>query len=234
MRVSKEHPTFANPIINEALCEIHFTLPDGVLWESSIYGQFFTLIQEEFPLIEPVPGAYIRMRYRHAARALMLQLSEGLLTVNLLPKYLGWQQMQQDILHGWSSLREILGPVQVTRIGLRYINFVPIANPEETLATWFAPNAYVAEAVLQAHSSSSAIEVQMNDKTKAIVQLGEIANIKDENDRKFLLDIDAITITAPGTVMTLAETITQLHDEIIWTIFDSFRTANLNRLLNGE
>jgi len=232
--VSKEHPTFANPIINEALCEIYFTLPDGVQWEPSIYGRFFTLIQEEFPLIEPVPGAHIRMRYRHRARALMLQLSEGLLTVNLLAKYPGWQQMQQDILHGWSSLREILGPVQVTRIGLRYINFIPVTNAAETLATWFAPNAFVAETVLHARPSSSAIEIQMNEQTKAIVQVGEIANIKDENNRKFLLDIDAITITESGAAVALAEIITQLHDGVIWTIFDSFRTANLNRLLHGE
>ncbi|CAN5751823.1 hypothetical protein BH10CHL1_BH10CHL1_00410 [soil metagenome] len=230
--MSNNHPTFSNPIINEALCEIHFSLPEGIEWEPSVYGKFFTLIQNEFPLIEPVLGASIRMRYRHKVRPLLFQLSDTLFTVNLLAKYPGWQQMRQDILSGWSWLREIIGPAEPTRIGLRYINFVPAMADTEKLEAWFRPNKYIANAVLQSRPSSSRIEVQINDQTKSAIQLAEITNIDNQDEHKFLLDIDAVTFVNTGNQITLADTITFLHDSVVWEIFDGFRTIKLDELLN--
>lgn len=232
--VSTNHPTFCNPTINEALCEIHFSLPEGIEWEPSVYGKFFTLIQNEFPLIEPIVGPNIRMRYRHQERPLLFQLSEDLLTINLLAKYPGWKQMKQDILSGWSWLREIIGPAEPARIGLRYINFVPVDNEIEKLEDWFAPNDYIANAVLRARPSSSRVELQMADQIKAIIQVGEITNLINPNERKFLLDIDAITFAHADNAPTLAEAITILHDNVIWRIFDSFRTTKLDTLLNRQ
>lgn len=36
-----DHATFPNPTIREALCEIHFVMPGGITWDSTIYGKFF-------------------------------------------------------------------------------------------------------------------------------------------------------------------------------------------------
>jgi uncharacterized protein (TIGR04255 family) len=105
--VSNEHPTYPNPIIQEAVCEIHFRLPDGVAWKSSLFGELFKRAQPEFPELEPVAqmGLQVQLepsgvghtllpmqhqiRYKHASRNLLLQLSEHTLAVNVMPKYPG-------------------------------------------------------------------------------------------------------------------------------------------------
>lgn len=98
------------PTIQEALCEIHFRLPEGESWHPALFSRFFRHIQAEFPDMEPVTEAAFhlqlqsgraefvpprsRMRYKHAARQLLIQLADGILTVNMLPQYAGWRQLQ--------------------------------------------------------------------------------------------------------------------------------------------
>lgn len=35
------HPTYPNPTIVEALCEIHFRFPEGTEWKPTLVGEFF-------------------------------------------------------------------------------------------------------------------------------------------------------------------------------------------------
>lgn len=146
--MSTEHPSFANPTIREAICEIHFALPAERSWESHLFGDFYQKIQAEFPGLEPVTETGIqvqraagnvgisparsRMRYRHATRNLLLQLSQGVMTVNTLPPYLGWREMKSDIVRAWKWADETLRPSSVTRVGLRYINFIPLAQLQKS------------------------------------------------------------------------------------------------------
>lgn len=233
--MATEHPAFPNPTITEALCEIHFELPEGFTWSPAAFGQYFAAIQSEFPVLEPVPGPQIRMRYRHASRPLLLQLSENMFTVNVLPKYTGWQQMMADIAAYWSTLRGVIGPTEITRVGLRYINFVPIGSGEEQLSSWFAPNRYVAEAALQSRPSSSKVDVHIRDLTRVLVTLGEVIHTEDESVHSFVLDIDAITsASAQGPEIDLLDTVKDLHDNVVWEVFNNFRSPRLTELLNKE
>ena len=52
--MTSEHPTYPNPTIQEAVCEIHFRLPDGVEWKPALLGELFKHIQPDFPELEPV------------------------------------------------------------------------------------------------------------------------------------------------------------------------------------
>ena len=117
------HPTFPNPTIQEALCEIHYHLPGESARKASLLGEFYKQIQPDFPVLEPVTRMGLRlevgpsgieqflppqqrMLYRHASRNLLLQLSTDILTVNELRKYPGWEQMKLDVLYAWQKLRE--------------------------------------------------------------------------------------------------------------------------------
>ncbi|MBW7881069.1 MAG: TIGR04255 family protein [Caldilineaceae bacterium] len=84
-----------------------------------------------------------RMRYKHAARQLLIQLADGILTVNMLPQYAGWRQLQHDIHQAWRWALEVLQPAGITRIGLRYIDFLPKRNLDEQAAEWLAANEYL-------------------------------------------------------------------------------------------
>ena len=89
-----DHPTYPNPTIQEAICEIIFR-PQGGTWNPLSFGQFFDQVKAEFPFIEaaPLPTFSIQiggtlnrhvssppspqiLRYRHQSRPLLLQLSD--------------------------------------------------------------------------------------------------------------------------------------------------------------
>ncbi|MFZ1466304.1 MAG: TIGR04255 family protein [Anaerolineae bacterium] len=241
-----EHPAFPNPTIRESLCEIHFALPDGVAWDSSVFGRFFKRIQSEFPELEPVTSVGLqvqlssgsvgflppqsRMRYKHASRNLLLQLSEGIMTVNVLPKYAGWVQMQADIERAWAWTKEVLSPTGITRVGLRYINFVPKTSSDELPATWFAPNDYIATAILASHPGFlSRVEVHSALYRRAIVTVAEAA---DAEQPIFVLDMDCIYEVEEDQFLDLPPVLLSLHDAA-WRIFSGFLTPRLRAFLEG-
>ncbi len=241
-----EHPAFPNPAIREALCEIHFALPEGVAWDSSNFGKFFMHIQSEFPELEPVTSSGLqvqltsgrvgflppqsRMRYKHASRNLLLQLSEGIITINVLPKYAGWTQMQADIEQAWVWTKDVLNPTGITRIGLRYINFIPKASSDELPAAWFAPNDYVGGAALASQPGFlSRVEVRGALQRHVVVTLGEAAEAEEPI---FVLDMDCIHEASEDQFLDLSPVLSSLHDTA-WQIFSGFVTPRLRAFLEG-
>jgi len=221
-------------------------LPEGLAWDTAVFGKFFKHIQDDFPALEPVTSAGLqvqltsgrvgflppqsRMRYTHASRNLLLQLSEGIITVNVLPKYAGWAQMQSDVVQAWTSAKEVLNPTGIVRVGIRYINFIPKASNDEAPGEWFAANDYVAKAALASQSGFlSRVEVHNASQRRAIVTLGEAAEAEAP---MFVLDIDCIDEGADGEFLDLPPVLTRLHD-MAWEIFGGFMTPRMRLLLEG-
>jgi len=239
------HPSYANPIIKEALCEIHFTLPEGVSWEPANFGKFYKHIQSDFPEMEPVSDSAVRlhlqpdrvellpgqsrMRYRHASRNILLQLAADMMTVNVLPKYEGWEKMKQDIYQSWKWIEEVLHPQGITRVGLRYINHVPKSAPSEKPNEWFSPNDYIAPAALNSLPGVfTRTEIRTDTNHRAILTLGELPR---ENPAYFILDIDCIAEDKIPS-LNLENIIDPLHDNV-WAVFESFMTPRLESYLKG-
>src|SRR5437588_11003717 len=101
--MGSEHPTYPNPTIAEAVCNIHFRLPQGKEWKPSFPGELFKHIQNEYPEMEPlvdigwqfeqgplgtgtnfVPQRQ-KVRFKHSSRPLILQLGEDFLSISTLP-----------------------------------------------------------------------------------------------------------------------------------------------------
>ena len=247
------HPTYPNPTIQEALCEIHFRLPDGIKWNPTLFGEFFKQIQPDFPDLEPVTEVGVqlqfgsggvgqailpprqRMRYKHASRNLLLQLSENILSVNVLPRYHGWSEMSRDILYAWGKAREVIKPASVTRIGLRYINRIEKANPDERAGDWLAASDYVPKAVLASLPGFlSRLEARPDPGSQIIVTVGGPPAANEGGSRSIILDIDCITESdiAVGD-SSILEQVKRLH-ETAWMIFASTMTPRLEQLLKGE
>ena len=204
------------------------------------------MIREDFPELEPITETGVqvqlhagnvgiaplrnRMRYRHRTRNLLMQLSQGIMTVNVLAPYAGWQTMRSDIDRAWQWADEVLHPSGVARIGLRYINFIPLTHSGEKPGDWIAENPYVATAALSSDTGFlSRVEAQSRQGARSIVTVAEAI----EQDERFLaIDIDCIRTTVNGEHLTLNGTIDTLH-ETVWSIFDSFITPRLRALLEG-
>jgi uncharacterized protein (TIGR04255 family) len=150
-----------------------------------------------------------------------------MLTVNVLPTYQGWTQMRADVLSGWQQAARVLSPAGITRIGLRYINFVPKAQ-HDLPGDWFAANDYVATAVLNSRPGLlSRSEVRGKTMDRIVVTLGESIERSD-----YVLDIDCIREAEQGTYLSLDDTLSDLHD-VAWAIFSGFISPRLRVYLAG-
>ncbi|MCE7988192.1 MAG: TIGR04255 family protein [Caldilinea sp. CFX5] len=244
------HPSYPNPTIREVVCEIHFKLSDVVSWDPSWYSQFFKQVEAEFPTFEPVivpvlfeitqasgSGGVTHsipqvIRYRHRTRNVLLQLSENRITINILPVYPGWQQVSKDIEYAWRKLNEVMQPATVIRLGLRYINVIERRSAGETADHWIVPNHYLPAILLSSYPGFASQVVTRFDAENRIqvTFTDQFAN----GSGAFIFDIDRIVERNIDTkIEQLLQEITLLHDNI-WAVFQSAKSDNLERLLQGE
>jgi len=247
--ITKGHEKFPYPTIIEALCEVHFSFPEGKQWEISFLGDFFKAVQKEFPIMEPVqqmgvsvefgpqgfgqrlvPGQQ-KARYLETKRKLMLQLSDSIFIVNRTEGYPGWVKMRREIANGWEQAVSVLGPANITRIGLRYINRLPRNGSGQTPGFWLKSNEYIPGAILGSHRGLlSRVQVQKSEQSRTIVTLADEPTPPDAPSN-VIFDIDCIHIEEmEPTDKNLRTHIDGLHEEV-WGVFSSAMTENLQRLL---
>jgi uncharacterized protein (TIGR04255 family) len=129
-----------SPLI-EVVFEISFNAANK--WNDVIPGLFYSKIEKRFPKISPrinnigitnnslqVAKSVNTTLYKNEEENTIVQLSNNIFSVNKLPNYEGWDKFISDIDYAYKSFREIielhLSPIQVNRIGLRYINKIDI------------------------------------------------------------------------------------------------------------
>jgi uncharacterized protein (TIGR04255 family) len=245
----KTHPTFPNPAIREAICEIHFQLPEGCEWQSDYFESFYKRIEKEFPKFEPatIQGIQIEvgdsgtshkwmphrqlLRYRHSEKNALIQLSPQLLTVNVLPKYEGWLHMRKWILYAWAELKNALNVKGINRVGLRYINTIERGKSGETIGTWIKSNDYIPKSLVKATAGSLLrLELKQQDARRATVTVGDAQGTPPP----VVLDIDCISESGlAATKKALAEEIEVLHDQA-WEIFSTSISKRLETRLYKE
>jgi len=244
-----DHPSYPFPTVVEALCEVHFQLSQGQTWKPSLPGALFKRIQNEFPEMEPALELGVqlelgphgvaqkvlphrqRTRFKHATRPLCLQLGENVFTVNLLPKYPGWETMRKDVLKAWKQAQETLQPSTVTRIGLRFINCIERESQEDRPANWLKATDYIPPGVLTSEPGFlSRVEARLDSQNRIIVTLG----FQSEGAHgAVVLDIDRIVETEfPPDVEALGDAMDRLHEDV-WYAFNSAKGDKLERLLVG-
>jgi len=250
--ISGDHPSFPNPTIQEAVCEIIFR-PEGGVWNPLIFGRFFEMVKADFPYIETVPIPFFQInplglagpmqlastqphmiRYRHVSRPVLLQLTENRIVVICVGNYPGWNQMCSDIEHAWDKFTAVAQPEAITRTGIRYINRIERRTASETLGDWLVPTDYVPQAVL---ASLPGFILQIQAKTDEISRTSVTVG---ENESEpgalaaFIFDIDRISERqiSPDTSALIAEA-ERLHADV-WRVFAAATGPKLRKLLEGE
>lgn len=241
-----DHPSYPFPIIREVICEIHFRL--SAEWDNAIYSEYFKTVEEQFPTFQPVTvvvefkpntdGANVLVpqviRYQHKSRTLVLQLSENRISVNILSAYPGWAQVKKDVEFAWNKLRALIKPVEVSRIGLRYINSIEKGSKSETLGRWIHSTDYIPKAALSSvQGFVCQTSTHLDDYNLMQVIVADQPPSTGSNGM-FIIDIDRITENIVGTeTESLVAQAQILHDDI-WGAFSAAKSEDLEKLLSGE
>ncbi len=244
------HPTYPNPTITEAICDIHFRLPRSKEWKPSLPGELFKHIQDEYPEMEPVPEMGLQLevgpsgtstkismppqkvRFKHATRPLILQLTEHALSISALAPYQGWKVLQTDALAAWQRFEEVLKPESISRIGLRYINQIAKETDQEPLKNWLVANDYIPEGVLRSVPGVLLrVQVHLDAQNMLIITLGDTKAGPESEHGTIIFDIDRITEREIGPEQDLLEQeMDRLHTDV-WNIFSSATGEQLITLL---
>ncbi len=249
--MSNGHPTYPHPAISEAVCDIHFRLPQISGWKPSLPGELFKHIQNEYPEIEPViemglqfefgptgTGTKIvpqpqKVRFKHRTRPLILQLAENNFSVSTLPPYQGWKVMRDDVLSAWQQVEEVLKPELITRIGLRYINRFDKETDQDRLEGWLIANDYIPKGILTSSPGFFLrVQTRLAIEDVIIITLGDTQPEPTGGYGSIIFDIDRIVekeIALERDV--LKRELERLHTDV-WNVFSSAKGEKLEIFLN--
>lgn len=247
------HPSFPNPVITEALCELHVRGSDkGDAWPTDLVGDFYGVMQPDYGRLEPLPELGVevslteaglnqrilapksRFRFHHAERALAVHLAPGIVSVNVLAPYPGWDSFRREILATWTRAIEVIHPLSVVRIGLRYINRIPNRSVEDLPSVWLRATGFLPQGALRYASGYSArTEVRTDEFNRIIVSLQHEPSAVAVEPGTVLFDIDRILERdLPTDLRTLGSEVDVLHEDV-WRIFADAKTDRLSHLMSA-
>jgi len=248
--MSSGHPTYPNPTITEAVCDIHFRLPQDKAWKPSFPGELFKHIQNEYPEMEPAVEMSLQLeqgplgagtkfvpqrqkvRFKHGTRPLILQLAEDSLSINILPPYQGWNVMRRDALAAWQQVKEVLQPEVINRIGIRYINRIEKKTEQDRPGTWLVANDYISNGILRSESGFLLrVETHLDTENRLIITLGD-TKLEMNREGAIIFDIDRIFEREIATGQEfLEQEMDRLHTDV-WEVFSSAKGEKLEALLS--
>lgn len=248
-----KHPHYSNPQIVEALCEVHFALPREQPWKPTIPGAFFKVVQQDYPEIEPITeqgvlvtigpdgipiqqlsAPKIKFKFKHINKPFLLQLSDQTFTINVLPKYPGWEGIKSELESRWRQFCDIAGPESIHRVGLRYINSVKRNSANEQPNYWLRDSRYLAKILLESGPGYvGRSEIRLDEMNRLIVGITH-DHTNPPPYGALILDIDRIC-EAPTSVewKQFDNVLEKMHDGT-WEVFDSLCGARFKKLINSK
>ena len=133
---------YANPPLVEALCEFRFAT--GQPWDWTIPGLVFNKIKEKYPVKKEVKRVGFefkaikvdfesrvvqgteRMQFLNKEENRLVQVGKNLLTINQLIPYNSWTEFKSRINSAVQTYAEIVNPMGIINLGLRYINRIQL------------------------------------------------------------------------------------------------------------
>jgi len=138
--MTKTHK-YKNPPLTEAIFELFF---ESEGWTPATPGLFYSSVSKDYPIISQTqnglgfilgPGGFQvetggnqLTQYRSNDGSSIIQLSNGLLTVNKLPEYSGWESYRESILDAINKLQGLVKIKKVIRLGLKTLNKIDIKS----------------------------------------------------------------------------------------------------------
>jgi uncharacterized protein (TIGR04255 family) len=248
-----DHPHYPNDTIQEALCEFRLKPSSRTEWTPKRPGEIMRQLgPNNFPGMEPITEIGIelnfdasgqpqqriiqgpaKIRFSNDDGTLLVQVSPVLYSFNAVRQYPGWDGMQNLLIDNWKKIMAILAPECIERIGLRYINKIPLTQDHPNISDWLKQSRYIPEAIKDSMLGSKyRFESRISENDIIIVI---IVDQKDETGANSLFfDIDrGVTMKNLPDEATLRSEIKRLHDDV-WEAFRDAKTPLYDTYLNRE
>lgn len=121
------------PIV-DAILEIRFS---SDIPRSAVFGVVYNALRERYPkvdelpilrlpqqVIESDPNLAISPQYKLVNKDFTVQVGPNVIVIGFFPKYGGWKRFSSEIHYVLDRLKPIGILGSVTKVGLRYINFI--------------------------------------------------------------------------------------------------------------
>ncbi len=138
---------YAHPPVVEALAEVYFV---GSVWDATVPGRFYDRICDRFPDISSQvelqvggpnptdpPETRERVQFRSPGADRIVQVAKDLLVVNRLRPYSSFEDWIGDTSEMLAVYRELARPTGFSRVGVRYINRIPVESEGIELSRYF-------------------------------------------------------------------------------------------------
>lgn len=243
----------ARPPLVEAICEFRFEPSEQ--WDLTVPGRLYDLIQDEFPHREQVQGFGFSLHVGEGASApvptvqggldrvlmaredgsVLVQTGPHLLVVNHRLPYPGWEDFRTRIGTVLKTYLELV-PSSFERVGLRYINQIPLPRAEGleigSLITLDPPIPSEMERPLA--NFYQRYELRHDDPVGILIhQTG--MQLTQESDTVLMLDLDfgSLPEARPGIEEAEAWLISA-HDRIEEAFRASVNPGLLDRMKRGD
>jgi uncharacterized protein (TIGR04255 family) len=226
----KTRRRYRNPPIEEALVEFRFA--PGQDWDLTIPGKLHEKVKATYPgkprqqrllqaslraEIGQPPGVSVeegigRVQLVDTDARRLLSLGPDALSVNVLRPYEGWEVFKPRIDAALRAYAEVSGVEKISRIGVRYINKVVVAEPNVDLNKYFLCGPPV-PAGLPSRVTSFLYRTEhvFDDDAKLVLTFATIAG--EPGSSSFLLDLDIIGESDSGIGVDQAlEKVDELHE----------------------
>lgn len=198
---------YQNPPIVEALCDFRFRPTAD--WDLTIPGLFYERVKDLFPekrqqphslqlRIEGSPRGLVpdfavesRLQFLSLDNAELFQVGKDLLTANRLKPYTSWEEFLPTIRLGYETYCDVANPSGLQRIGLRYINLIPIHSDLAELSEFFNLHPAVGQGLPRSfYGFSLATEFSYPNSPDHLRVLLTSTQLSSPTDAEVVLDLD--------------------------------------------
>jgi uncharacterized protein (TIGR04255 family) len=222
---------FAHPPIVEAIIDIQVTLSESVTLEH--LASFQDGMKEEFPkkrdriqwqgaiefkpgeLPNAVPTVARQEGYMFVSddEKRVIQAKLGGFAYSYMGQYKNWQTFKSDAQKAWDTYRQLVSPISITRIGLRYVNRLEIPLPFSDFKEYILTVPEIAAGIPQAMSDFFMRLVIPDEETGATAIVTETIESSPHTTNKLPLIFDIDTFYTPDVS----------EYEGLWEKFDDLR-----------
>ena len=203
-----------------------------------VEAPFVGMNSEGKPAASPPRGLFkerVQLLAKNGTR--IVGVSADQLSVHMLRPYSNWEEFRPSIMEALKAYRTIAHPEGVTRIGLRYINFITIGRDEQELDRYFTipPKFPEVESATRVLGFFNRKEAEFIDKPIRIVITFTNLEPKNPDTLPYLLDIDVIWIR-PDNPFPMDDIAGVLEDMKVRhrQVFESLITDEARRLFDVE
>lgn len=222
MTIRPARRTYRNPPLLEAVVEFQFVPPSGG-WNPVFLGKVHSQIEEEFPRVEAVTGTRVEFgqeaglvavrpapeasRFLQEDGGVVATVGPDVLGLSVLPSkraggHPGWDWLRDRALDLLQTYQVVVRPQQVLRIGVRYINAIPIIPGQfrlgqlVTAESGLVPAALLGEQNPFSYSVERVLTADQRGRHVEGIQLSAQAVGRDA--ARLMLDVDQVWIPEPA------------------------------------